>query len=453
MITLKFGGTSMGDAGRILDSADIMISRLEQDSISVIVSAVAGVSNRLQDSIEGSLASGQAETYVSDIEAIHQKICRELTERLPGFNGDTVFAGLHNTFAEYRRLLDAVAAFGECPPSVHCRIMGVGELLCAPIVEAVLKAKGCDVILLGCIEFCDGFKSGIRVVQSGGIISGLRLNHSLDVSVDDYSGVVGHYQHLCSSIDGSVDGECRRGHDGGSSGSECGCDTLSDVEVSDDPNSFELSGVGGSESIGLDVAGDGQDVGRLPDSDTGVSESETDSSDVLHDDGTGCGICEIIVNGRTAGGDGDGCSLSDGSCVGERSVPHEVDCVGAIAGRGSRDGSVGLDVQGSVYVDVESGEIEVSTGSDGQSNSSRNCEVRGQILVGGDGVVAVEGVSELELSALGSECSIQSNVVDAGAGVDVDYTRTLFGDGECPGSIVGDPSVEVQGSSHLGAGD
>lgn len=148
MITLKFGGTSMGDAGRILDSADIMISRLEQDSISVIVSAVAGVSNRLQDSIEGSLASGQAETYVSDIEAIHQKICRELTERLPGFNGDTVFAGLHNTFAEYRRLLDAVAAFGECPPSVHCRIMGVGELLCAPIVEAVLKAKGCDVILL-----------------------------------------------------------------------------------------------------------------------------------------------------------------------------------------------------------------------------------------------------------------------------------------------------------------
>ena len=59
MITLKFGGTSMGDAGRILDSADIMISRLEQDSISVIVSAVAGVSNRLQDSIEGSLASGQ----------------------------------------------------------------------------------------------------------------------------------------------------------------------------------------------------------------------------------------------------------------------------------------------------------------------------------------------------------------------------------------------------------
>ena len=44
MLTLKFGGTSMGSARRMLDSAAIMIGRAEQDRISVVVSAVAGIS-------------------------------------------------------------------------------------------------------------------------------------------------------------------------------------------------------------------------------------------------------------------------------------------------------------------------------------------------------------------------------------------------------------------------
>ena len=52
MITLKFGGTSMGNARRIIDSATIMKERAEKDRISVVVSAVAGVSNKLQESIE-----------------------------------------------------------------------------------------------------------------------------------------------------------------------------------------------------------------------------------------------------------------------------------------------------------------------------------------------------------------------------------------------------------------
>ena len=37
MITLKFGGTSMGNARRIIDSATIMKERAEKDRISVVV--------------------------------------------------------------------------------------------------------------------------------------------------------------------------------------------------------------------------------------------------------------------------------------------------------------------------------------------------------------------------------------------------------------------------------
>ena len=51
MLTLKFGGTSMGSAKRILDSAQIMVDRAKSDRISVIVSAVAGVSNSLRQQL------------------------------------------------------------------------------------------------------------------------------------------------------------------------------------------------------------------------------------------------------------------------------------------------------------------------------------------------------------------------------------------------------------------
>ena len=58
MLTLKFGGTSMGSAQRILDSVEIMIGRANKDRISVVVSAVAGVSNKLQEAIDACV-SGQ----------------------------------------------------------------------------------------------------------------------------------------------------------------------------------------------------------------------------------------------------------------------------------------------------------------------------------------------------------------------------------------------------------
>ncbi len=148
MITLKFGGTSMESAGRILDSADIMISRAEADRSSVIVSAVAGVSNLLQESISACVSGADPDPYVESVWKVHSDIVLDIASSLAGFDADSVFEKLEPLFAEYGRLLSAVQAFGECPLSVHCRIMGAGELLCAPVVAEVLKAKGQDVLLL-----------------------------------------------------------------------------------------------------------------------------------------------------------------------------------------------------------------------------------------------------------------------------------------------------------------
>lgn len=153
MITLKFGGTSMESARRILSSADIIVGRAQADRLSVVVSAVAGISNGLQESINACVAGAQADKFVQNLRNIHSEICAEIQSKLPGFDADTVLKHLEPTFAEYEKLLTGCVSFGECPDTIHCRIMGMGELLSAPIMEAVLRAKKQSVILLDSRKF------------------------------------------------------------------------------------------------------------------------------------------------------------------------------------------------------------------------------------------------------------------------------------------------------------
>ena len=153
MLTLKFGGTSMGDADHIIDSANIIVERAEKDRLSVVASAVAGISNSLQASIEACISGSSADKFVSDIKEKHLLICNELENKLDGFSSKDVMAKLEPLFEEYSRLLSGCVAFEECPNTVHCRIMGLGELLSTPILEAVLKAKNQDVILLDTRNF------------------------------------------------------------------------------------------------------------------------------------------------------------------------------------------------------------------------------------------------------------------------------------------------------------
>ena len=153
MLTLKFGGTSMGSARRILDSVEIMIGRAKSDRISVVVSAVAGISNKLQTAIDGCASGGTAESFVSELRRIHADICAEIKSALPEFSTESVNAKIEPLFSELEKLLAGLTVFGECPDTVHCRIMGMGELICAPIVEAVLLAKKQSVLLLDSRKF------------------------------------------------------------------------------------------------------------------------------------------------------------------------------------------------------------------------------------------------------------------------------------------------------------
>lgn len=143
----------MANARRILASSEIIINRAKEDRISVIVSAVAGVSNTLQSAIDATTSGISGAKYVTDLRNTHNEICLELQSKLQGFDADKVMAKLEPNFIELEKLLAGCVSFCECPDTVHCRIMGMGELLSSPIMEAVLLAKKQSVILLDSRKF------------------------------------------------------------------------------------------------------------------------------------------------------------------------------------------------------------------------------------------------------------------------------------------------------------
>ena len=143
----------MANARRILASSEIILNRAKEDRISVVVSAVAGVSNSLQAAIDATTTGISGDTYVSDLRNTHNEICLELQSKLPGFEAEKVMSRLEANFIELGKLLAGCVSFGECPDTVHCRIMGMGELLSAPIMDAVLLAKKQSVIYLDSRKF------------------------------------------------------------------------------------------------------------------------------------------------------------------------------------------------------------------------------------------------------------------------------------------------------------
>ena len=153
MLTLKFGGTSMADAECISASAKIIIGRAEKDRVSVIASAASGVSNFLQDSIDSCIKGESVEKFVQELKQKHYSICNSLVKLHPDFNIQRVLDKIDGIFTEYEKLLNGVVAFSECPDTIYCRIMGMGELLSNPILEEVLKSEKQNAILLDTRDF------------------------------------------------------------------------------------------------------------------------------------------------------------------------------------------------------------------------------------------------------------------------------------------------------------
>ena len=148
MIIHKFGGTSVGDAGRFANVADIVTEqyggadRGAVREVVVVVSAMSGVTN---DLIEGAWAAAEGKDSVHrEIKARllsrHLDVVATLLTRSP--ERLEVGGSVEDRLHDLERLYRSIAVLGEVTARGRDAVASFGEQLSASILAAVLRERG-----------------------------------------------------------------------------------------------------------------------------------------------------------------------------------------------------------------------------------------------------------------------------------------------------------------------
>jgi aspartokinase/homoserine dehydrogenase 1 len=141
LLVMKFGGTSVGSAGRMRVAAQIGAEQKRKRPTLLVVSAMSKVTDLLLDSMrhaEGGDTAG-LEANIRHLEQRHQQACREL---LPAASQPAALAGIEELMATFRRITGGMLLLSHRPPSSVDEALAVGERLSALLIAAFLESEG-----------------------------------------------------------------------------------------------------------------------------------------------------------------------------------------------------------------------------------------------------------------------------------------------------------------------
>jgi aspartate kinase len=151
VIVMKFGGTSVADASRILACAEIVKGRLSRRPV-VVVSALAGVTDLLARAI-ACATDGERdalEPILADLVRRHRWAVTGCIEN-PGRRHDLGLE-VDALFEDLRQLLRSVRILGEGTPRSSDALLAFGEILSSRIVAAAFADRGLPARLVDARE-------------------------------------------------------------------------------------------------------------------------------------------------------------------------------------------------------------------------------------------------------------------------------------------------------------
>jgi len=138
LLVMKFGGTSMGSAERICVAADICREQRALRPVLAVVSAMAGVTDLLLNTLRHAEGGDEAciETNVEQVLKRHLDTCEEL-----GI-GEQAGGGVRDLIADFERLANGMLMLGDRPPRSVDEAIAIGERLTALMLAQYLESKG-----------------------------------------------------------------------------------------------------------------------------------------------------------------------------------------------------------------------------------------------------------------------------------------------------------------------
>ncbi len=165
MRVLKFGGTSLANAQRFNQVADIVINNQQQSQIALVLSAPSGVTNNLVAVVEKTSQGLSADEHLIAIQKIFSELIKGLKETYAELADDLLRNTFENEIAELSNLLEGVRLLGQCPASIEARILSKGEVLSVACMKQLLIAKGQDVEVIVPQQKLISFKGGYLEAQ------------------------------------------------------------------------------------------------------------------------------------------------------------------------------------------------------------------------------------------------------------------------------------------------
>jgi len=165
MKVLKFGGTSLANAERFIQVADIVISNQQQSQIALVLSAPAGVTNNLVAIVEKTSQGMSAESNLIDIQCIFASLLKELKATYSELADDLLKTIFKTELETLTNLLEGVRLLSQCPASIEAQILSKGELLSIACMKQLLIAKGHKVSVIIPQEKLMSYKGGYLEAQ------------------------------------------------------------------------------------------------------------------------------------------------------------------------------------------------------------------------------------------------------------------------------------------------
>jgi aspartokinase/homoserine dehydrogenase 1 len=139
---MKFGGTSVGNATCIARVVDIIRAASRECNVAVVVSAMAGVTNRLIDAANQSTAGNEiaAAEIFAQLGKRHDEAVTALIHSAPARR--RLQNKLPDLLAEGQHLCQEAILRHELSPRALDAISGLGERLSAPLIAAALSEIG-----------------------------------------------------------------------------------------------------------------------------------------------------------------------------------------------------------------------------------------------------------------------------------------------------------------------
>jgi aspartokinase/homoserine dehydrogenase 1 len=159
---MKFGGTSVGDASCIRRSAQIVASASRTYSVTVVVSAMSGVTNRLVDAAHQA-KRGDREAGKTLTDALRNQHFEALAALVADQHARfRVEHRIEELLAEGARLYEGTSLLRELTLRTLDAISSLGERLCAPVFAAALSAMGVAGVPIEATELIvtDSFHGG-----------------------------------------------------------------------------------------------------------------------------------------------------------------------------------------------------------------------------------------------------------------------------------------------------